>query len=308
MRRLYPLSLPSDASLVDWISAVPVRATSILASPPASTPVPIETPVRPHIAYLRVTPDKIDPGDTVTLTWEATGERATICSSVRFVLFTGKDCRQVPLTGETAFTVPVEADGFQFVSYLLKVEAQGSFTPAVSQVSVALKCGTTWFFSDELQAGICPGEPNRSYAAAQRFERGTMIWMEELGRYYILGETLLYEQDVRKQLDIIHDPLDIVRDTSADVVPPTGLYAPVSGFGLVWRGDVANSPAYCETLGWALAPEFGYEAIFQCDDALPSGGRSWQTCHLKGPDGEIVVLHPLGGWYLQSEREGRSRE
>jgi hypothetical protein len=75
----------------------------------------------------------------------------------------------------------------------------------------------------------------------------------------------------------------------------------ICAFGLVWRGDVSNSPGYRETLGWALAPEFGYEAIFQCDDALPSGGRSWQTCYLKGPDDEIIVFHPLGGWYLLSE-------
>jgi len=34
--------------------------------------------------------------------------------------------------------------------------------------------------------------------------------------------------------------------------PPPGLYAPQSGFGLVWCGDVAGSPGYRERLGWAL--------------------------------------------------------
>ncbi|NIO68455.1 MAG: hypothetical protein GTN71_05260 [Anaerolineae bacterium] len=130
-----------------------------------------------------------------------------------------------------------------------------------------------------------------------------MIWLEQLGRYIILDETLLQEQDVRKQVHYVHDPLEIIRDTSTEIHPPEGFYAPESGFGLVWRGDVSNSPGYRESLGWALAPEFGYEAIFQCDDALPSGGRSWQTCYLKGPDDEVIVFHPLGGWYLLSERD-----
>ena len=75
----------------------------------------------------------------------------------------------------------------------------------------------------------------------------------------------------------------------------------MSGFGLVWRGDVAQSPGFHQQLGWALAPEFGYDAILQCDDAVPSGGRSWQTCYLKGPGGEVIMLHPLGGWQLWSQ-------
>jgi hypothetical protein len=204
-------------------------------------------------------------------------------------------------------TIPLEAAGFHFIDFILSVETHGSSTPETWQVSVALKCHTTWFFSDEPQAGVCPTEPIRSYAAAQHFERGMMIWIEQLGRYVILDETLLHEQDARKQVHYVHDPLAIVRDTSAEINPPEDFYAPESGFGLVWRGDVSNSPGYREELGWALAPEFGYEAIFQCDDALPSGGYSWQTCYLKGPADEVIVFHPLGSWYLLGEQEGPER-
>jgi hypothetical protein len=125
-----------------------------------------------------------------------------------------------------------------------------------------------------------------------------MIWLEEPGRYYLLQDTPLQEDEDRNRLDIISDPLDIVRDTSSEIEAPPGLYAPVSGFGLVWRDDVAQSPGFREELGWALAPEFGYGAILQCDDARPSGGRSWQTCYLEGPEGNVLVLHPLGGWDL----------
>ena len=297
-----PTAPPTSTQEAASGQTTPVLPTNTPTSPPPNTPSPTETPANPQILSFEVTPTWSDPGDTVTLTWEAHGDRATICPSARFVLFTSNDCQPVPLSGTTTFTIPLEATGFQFIDLLLNVETHGSSPPeVVGQVSVALKCHTTWFFSDEPQAGVCPNEPTRSYAAAQRFERGTMIWLEQLGRYIILDETLLQEQDARKQVHYVHDPLEIIRDTSAEINPPEGLYAPESGFGLVWRGDVSNSPGYRETLGWALAPEFGYEAILQCDDALPSGGRSWQTCYLNGPDDEVIVFHPLGGWYLLSE-------
>jgi len=317
--RIEPKSTPGNATAPPTVTLVPPTVLPVTPTPfppPTSTstvrpeemprpvPTPTDTPVSPHIFSFEVTPAQADPGEAVTLTWEASGEWVTLCPSARFALFSSDDCQQVSPSGVMTFTIPLEAAGFQFISFSLSVQARDVLDAKVSQVSVALKCDTTWFFSDEPQAGICPTEPIPSYAAAQRFERGTMIWLEQLGRYIILDETLVYEQDVRKQVHFVHDPLEIIRDTSAETNPPEGFYAPESGFGLVWRGDVSNSPGYRETLGWALAPEFGYEAVLQCDDALPSGGRSWQTCYLKGPDDHIVVFHPLGGWYLLEERDG----
>ncbi len=271
----------------------------------AMTPSPPEAEAAAQIMSFEVAPAQIDPGGVVTLTWEALGDRATICPSTRLELFAADDCWDVSLSGTTTFIVPQEAAGAQFIGFSLTIESDDSPSPAVGWVSTALKCETSWFFTDDPQAGICPREPMRSYAAAQPFERGTMLWIEELGRYVILDETPLPVDSARKQVSYVHDPLDIIRDTSAEVQAPEGLYAPVSGFGLVWRGDVTGSAGYRDDLGWAVEPEFGYETVFQCDDALPSGGRSWQTCYLKGPDGDIVVLHPLGGWHLLGELESR---
>jgi hypothetical protein len=273
------------------------------SQPPRSTPSP-EPPQAtaaasgPTIVSFDVAPKEVGPGDTVTLTWEAIGDRATLCPTARYVLFSSDDCRQVPLSGAVDFSIPLEAAGFQTIDFLLEVETLVPQAAVTAQAAVAFKCDTTWFFSDTPQAGICPREPTRSQAAAQLFERGMMIWIEELGRYFVLESALLYEGEERKKVDVIHDPLTVIRDTSSEIEAPPDRYAPQSGFGLVWRGDVQESPGYRQRLGWALAPEFGYQAIFQCDDARPSGGRSWQTCYLKGPDGEVIVLHPLGGWYI----------
>jgi len=234
----------------------------------------------------------------VTLTWEAEGSSADICPTSRYVLFTEGDCWPVALAGSATFEVPPEAAGLQYVDFALTVGAQGRTKKATAQVSVALKCEHTWYFSDTEQAGICPRQPMHSPAAAQRFERGIMIWLENPGRYYALQDSPLLGDATRKQLDVINDPLEITGATSDESQAPPGLYAPQSGFGLVWRGDVAQSQGFRGALGWALAPEFAYEAILQCDDARPSGGRSWQTCYLQGPEGEVIALHPLGGWYL----------
>lgn len=177
----------------------------------------------------------------------------------------------------------------------------GTPTPPTLSPTV-LQCQFAWFFSSQPQQG-CPREsPLQSNAAAQSFERGTMIWVKQLGRYFILSKATLFEGDVRKRLDYVHDPLDIIRDTSAEIVPPAGLYAPVSGFGLIWRGDVSQSPGYREVLGRALAPESGYDTLYQCDDAKPSGGYNWAFCYLRGSGGEVIVLYPQGGWYLLGER------
>ncbi|HSR29827.1 MAG TPA: hypothetical protein VLY63_04615 [Anaerolineae bacterium] len=287
-----PTALPTATPTVTPTTPPTPPSTPTATQPPT----PTSTVPAPEISAFAVRPAEARPGETVTLTWQASGDRATICPTARYILFTSDNCWQVPVSGATTFTIPPEAAGFQSVDLILKVERLQPAASVTGQASVALKCDGKWFFSDARQAGICPREPHRTYAAAQRFQHGTMVWLEEPGRYYILADAPLHDGTDRKRLDIITDPLDIIRDTSSEIEAPPSLYAPVSGFGLVWRGDITQSPGYRQQLGWALEPEFGYQAVLQCDDARPSGGRSWQTCYLKGPDGEIITLHPLGGW------------
>lgn len=64
---------------------------------------------------------------------------------------------------------------------------------------------------------------------------------------------------------------------------PPGLYEPVSGFGLAWRGEVEGvDPRVRERLGWATAPEVGFTARYQCQTTVVAG--AW-TCYLEGPGG-----------------------
>jgi len=292
-----PVDLAPGTHLVDWIepaaSATPESTpTPVPTSPPEATP----SGQSPEIFSFEVIPAEAEPGDIVTLRWEARGDRATLCPIARFTLFSEDDCREMPLSGSTTFAIPQDVKGNQFIDWILRVEASGGADPEVWQVSVPLKCDRTWFFSDEPQAGICPREPVETSAAIQRFERGTMAWLQAPGRYVILTETPDEEEGMQGRVTYVSDPLDVIEDTSSSVEAPEGLYAPQSEFGLIWRGDVRGVPGYREELGWALAPESGYEATWQCDDAIPSGGRSWQTCYLAGPTEEVYVLDPLDRW------------
>lgn len=158
-------------------------------------------------------------------------------------------------------------------------------------------CHLNWFFEGPAPERVCPREALFTWAAAQYFERGAMLWLQTPGRYYVLEDAFVTSELEKRVLTVVPDPLDIWRDSSDQYLPPPGYYAAESGFGYVWRGDVVGVPNFSDRLGWALAPEFGYNAVLQCDDVPPSGGMIWQTCYLKAPDGRIIVLPLLGGWY-----------
>ena len=297
-KRVYP-----DSSLM-LMAPINPTATSRPTITPVSIPSTASSSVLPPAAILlfEAIPERADPGGAVQLRWQAQGERATLCPSSRFVLFTPDDCREVPLSGAQSFVTPSDVKGNKHIEFLLSVPGASAAT-VTQQTQVAMQCQQTWFFTDEPQFGVCPLEPVRTQAAAQHFERGWMIWLKEPGRYFILENRYVAPGDIRRPLNTLADPLDVARDTANNVTPPEGLFAPTNGFGLIWRGDVQQSLGFRDQLGWALEPEFGYEATYQCDDKTPSGGRVWQTCYLNGPDGRIIALLSTGAWYWHDEWE-----
>lgn len=90
-------------------------------------------------------------------------------------------------------------------------------------------------------------------SAVQPFERGTMIWLNESG-----GQIYVLTQDGRYQR--VADTFDPASDPeSGGESPPSGLVAPVRGFGKVWR----NTPGVRDSLGWATQGETGTTATVQ---------------------------------------------
>jgi len=118
-------------------------------------------------------------------------------------------------------------------------------------------------------------EAGTTQAVFQAFEHGLMIWRADTVQIYVLhdGGSLAYYSETWDESQPADDP---------GRVPPAGLYQPVRGFGLLWRTQAAVAE-----LGWALAPEQGYEMLLQRFE----GGTM-----LLGPQGEMYVLLPFWSW------------
>ncbi len=297
--------LPSQKSATRQPTVTPLVLEPTITAPAPGTPVPI-TPISSaargaQITALSVVPERANPGDTITVQWQAQGDRAVICPGSRYTLFTPADCVNVPVSGAQSFIIPADVKGNKSIEFELTVSgANGS--SAKQGTSVAMNCRQTWFFSAEPQAGVCPQDVIRTEAVIQYFERGMMIWLKEPGRYFMLENQPVAPGDIRRPLSTIADPLNITRNTEGSVQPPGGRVAPTSGFGLIWRGDINESAGFRDQLGWALQPESGYQATYQCDDATPSGGRVWQTCYLTMPNDQIIATLSTGAWFWRADQ------
>jgi hypothetical protein len=88
-------------------------------------------------------------------------------------------------------------------------------------------------------------------AAVQSFEGGTMLWREDAGLIYVLPSVLQWASFEDTWESDQPEP---------DVQPPAGLYAPVRGFGKLWREELEGQVS---ALGWATAPERGATLLVQ---------------------------------------------
>lgn len=91
----------------------------------------------------------------------------------------------------------------------------------------------------------CPEKPaNVIWAAGQAFERGYMLWRSDANQI-----TVLY-QDGRQQTfaDQWQNQRYVIRQA------PSGLFAPVRGFGWLWQ----NNAEVAKALGWGTEEEKGF--------------------------------------------------
>ena len=145
-----------------------------------------------------------------------------------------------------------------------------------------------WFVSPPPPfAPLAPATYHRG--AAQRFEHGFLLWTEAPDAFYMFVEGSAYW--------IAPAPYTFQAAPPVDEAPPPGRYAPVSGFGRLWRGEIANlgpggMPEPPRTLlGWAVEAEHAYTTEYQCH-----GGAAYsdQRCYLRGPSGEVIWFGPAG--------------
>ncbi|HEY4721375.1 MAG TPA: hypothetical protein VII92_05985, partial [Anaerolineae bacterium] len=134
-----------------------------------------------------------------------------------------------------------------------------------------------------------PLEPRTTQMIAERFERGLMIWAKSLWSPDSNAIYILYNDTQSPRWDAKPDAWSAgTPESDPGLVPPTGLYQPVRGFGLVWRDtSAAEGTRVRDRLGWAIEPEFALaNAAYQCDGAV------YSTCYISGPNNQIYVLRP----------------
>jgi hypothetical protein len=222
----------------------------------------------------------------MSFAWEALGQQAELCA----IVGTGPvDCWEVPVTGEATYVADDKA--MAYLGFLLRVRSGEASTMSVVDVRMLCENRRAWFFDDPPLR--CPeDEALESYAATQRFERGRMVWVEETDEFYVF-----YAEPDEQGFQVFQRAVGLDLKPGASEgnrvgeEPPPGLQEPVSGFGLIWRGEVdwPYPGDVRELLGWATEAEHGFDTAYQCETR--SHPRSW-TCYLRVPDGKVLRLHP----------------
>lgn len=243
------------------------------------TPAPdTKTPV---INSFTASPDPVEPGATLTLSWEVTNAVQVRIHRI------GPQGALLPdaigpasptqFSGTMTYTVP--ADATQQLRFVLW--ATGS-SPEGRSASKELTVGVSCPFPTTLVPGDCPVEQDSVQAAYQPFENGSMIWAG--GSIYVLYNGGQWEQYADTWVE--------GETFNIGVQPPAGRVQPIRGFGKVW----ATLPQVRDRLGWALSLEQGYTATREAH-SVPGAATPMTSLHITLPDGRVAHLENT--WRIQ---------
>jgi hypothetical protein len=265
-------------------TALPTSSPTAMETPEDSSPTPTPSPEaaqEPVIDWVRGYPSPADPGDTITLEWQSSGAtRASLCHLLPSYQY--ETCWQVQPTDSMTYTVPVTSRNAE--NFVLQVY-DAAEQRAQATIVVALTCPDTWFFAGAPDG--CPSSPAiTGDGAEQHFEHGLMLWSGAEDRIYVLfeetGSSSAWRicQDEWDEGDLESDP---------SLVPPSGLYQPRRGFGLVWREE----PGVRDSLGWATEQEVAFTISVQ-----RTSFWKYNTTYISAVDGGVWELEPeASGWH-----------
>jgi hypothetical protein len=263
-----------------FVRIVVISDQGTLTPTATATPTPTSVPgVGPVINFLRSDVNEADPGDTITLEWET--QRAA--SAILYHLMpTGQlgSFWEVGVNG--LFEYEIDASERNHTDFLLIVSDDEGRT-AQASLSIALRCPDTWFFASAPDE--CPASAALvSDGAEQHFEHGVMIWVMDQDAIYVL-----FDDGQSPTWSIYTDEWDPGEpEDDPTLTPPTGLYQPVRGFGLVWR----EQPGVRGRLGWAKDLETGFTISVQ-----RTSHPKYNDIYIRALDGKVWRLLPeASGW------------
>jgi hypothetical protein len=270
-------------------SAEPAAATGGGAQPAGETGAETDSDAElPKIYGFMISPRETEISGRVYMAWDARGDRAYICPKTYLGLI-DHQCFNVPLIGSQYVTIHANDDTWDYYGYELHVVADGR--EVVEFLPISITCqgpGQWWFFRGDPYTTHVPEQcpvsyPLMSNGAAQRFEHGMMMWIEAIAQIIVFFEDGQYRSFSNLPAPSTPQP---VGDT-----PPDGFFEPISGFGMLWRGEVPGTEDIRERLGWAVEQEFPTITAYQCyaeEDRL--------TCFVRGPEVQVIRLSPNGTW------------
>ena len=269
------LTRPTPLGPISEPTASPA-STFIPTVVPTAVPTPVEkADSGPTIVYFRANVEEADPGDTIALEWETV-------EATHVTLYRIPPSQQLPQSGwdvdtTGSYTYEIPSHDRNSISFQLYASDTADRYVAAS-LTLPLRCPDTWFFSPPSE--VCPTAPIVSPAAEQHFERGTMIWIEEMNRIYVV-----YADDIHspKWESFIDEWDESQPDRDPELTPPDGLFQPVRGFGLVWR----QNPRVRDRLGWAIDQETGFETIVQHTTLF-----KYNSTYIRALDGDVWYLGP----------------
>lgn len=290
-----------------------VLPTEIFATPVAPTvsqsqveTVAITLPP-PQIIRFIAESDDLAESEHVQLTWQASGTstaKAQICGQPQSPPFIAPVCQPVALSDTLDFFVPAAWGRERRLEFTLTVQ-DGPTAQDSRTVYIGLKCTEKWFFSDLPEYGVCPATAVATQATSQPFEHGQMFWLQDAGdgtgRFFVLLQTTTPDGQVHQLVWAFYDAFVPPTRPPFLPTPPAGLYTPQGHLGLLWSGTLPGSQDLQAQLGWAVAPETNYDALYQCDDNPPPDDNPLlQNCYLRDADGKVYNIHLLYGWHLMT--------
>jgi hypothetical protein len=294
-----PVVSPFGATATPVFRSGPIIPLGTTVSPTSGTLPPTQlapigaspTPLAagPEIFDFQVSPENFTTGDEVLVTWRASGTSARLCYGSN--LWYPPVCLIMPLVGSHTFTVN-DQEGKIEISLMVWTEVPDveEYPQTTKSATVDLGCLREWVLPVPAEwADHCPAAAETaSGAAAQPFQNGWMIYMNQRFLVLLNAPFGLGTESGSMQYQSFIDPLQVgTEDTSAEYTPPAGLYAPTSGFGLIWRGDVPESPGFVDALGWATQPEFNFNPTTQC---AVIGVRGNSRCFMTHPQRGLIAL------------------
>lgn len=259
--------LPGDSAAIDPVGSPLPRSATDEGAP-----------------TLTVAPERADllNTDVLTITWSAPPGAVIV-----YPCATEQDCTRPasPLNPQPGPGVTL--DGFQSAgTYGFQVEWESlDGETATRFVPVTITCAYTWLAAQTTDR--CPDAPAQIvFAVYQPFERGLMIYRSDTDTITILYGTGVSETYTDVYVEGMPAP--------AASAPP-GLFTPTRGFGVLWAALGGADSG----LGWATAPERGYDMQMQ-----PAGRLSFTT-YLSTPPaaegstpGSIIAVTEVAGQVL----------